>query len=116
MALPRFAKHTATVITPTTRVVNGLPRKDYGPAASREEFTRCCWATPGPSEEDMDLREHTEIEWTILFPPRAKELINEDSHVEYDGTEYSVVGRPKPVPSPTGRLAHLVVSLKTWEG
>lgn len=116
MALPRFAKETVVVITPTTRVVNGLPRYDYGAGATRKPWFKRCWATPGPSDEEKELANSVEIQYTILFPPHAEGTIDEDSHVEYKGIEYAVWGRPKPIPSPTGLTAHLHVSLKTRKG
>ncbi len=105
---------TITVLrdgTPTQdRYGNDVP----GPA-TETDVAGCMVLPPGgqmaTSTEDTNGRDLVVIVRTLFAPPTAD--IRATDRVRHDGVTYQVVGDPARYP---GRLAHLEVQLKRWEG
>lgn len=71
-----------------------------------------CSVQPGASEEDLQNRSGTLIQWTVYAPGHPD--VQEGDRVLFEGEWYAVDGRPARWPGAAVR--HTVILLKAWEG
>jgi hypothetical protein len=74
---------------------------------------RGCDAQPGATQEDLQNRDGSLIQWTVQAPGHPDVIATDD--VELFGTDYAVDGKPAPWPG-SPAVKHLLILLKTWEG
>jgi hypothetical protein len=73
------------------------------------------WAVDaGDTDEDVDAREGTVVEYTVRKRGRA-DLVESD-RVVWDGDVYAIEGAIRWQPGPTSRTSHTIVRLRRAEG
>ena len=110
---PSFARLTIVRLRYPTIDDHGADRPDVSAEAERLDVTRC-WLEPTQSTEDADGRLAVSTGYTVDAPALAD--ITAMDHVEYAGVEYDVVGEPQRIPSPTGALDSVRLTIQRWEG
>ena len=108
-----FAREVITRLRYPILDDHGTAVPDYD-AVPAELDIRRCWLEPVVSQEVNDGRLAVSTGWNVAAPKDA-DLVSTD-HVRYGGVEYEVVGDPQRVPSPTGALDAVRLTLQRWEG
>lgn len=114
MALPSFCRTSITVVRPGRKTVRGTEVPDWD-AATRHTVGGCSVQpvdTSGNAVSDR-VAQATDMQ-TVLMPPNAD--LKRGDRVEYDGELWSVDGCVMSWPSPTGRVAHKVATIRLYEG
>lgn len=74
-----------------------------------------CNVQPSSTSRDFEGRAlQVEDSWTLYAPEGAD--IAAGDRIGYDGSLFEVDGEPMARRSPTGRISHVQVQLKRWEG
>ena len=110
--LPRFARQTAEVLRAPWKTVNGRESRDWKNATPHTVTN--CLVQPLSTELTLERREGVEIDATAYFQPGTD--IEADDKLIFDEDTYIVWGEPLRVVSPTGRLTHIKVFLKSYRG
>jgi hypothetical protein len=115
MSLVSFAKHSIWIIRPGRYQDHGSWYDDWdNPEPARE--IKGCIVFPGVSSEDNDRQDAQKVAYTVRAPEGTDVKAGDKVRVDLEPTlDLAVYGRPRPVPSPTGRLAHLHLELSDWE-
>lgn len=112
--LPSFCKDVVTVVRPGSKVLRGATVPDWDAATSHE--VRGCSVQPASSATVMgDQRVNAVQSGATLYAPPAADVAAGD-RVEFEGRAWSVDGEPQAWRSPTGRVSHVIVSLRDWRG
>lgn len=112
MGLPKWARQSVEIRQPTWVVDRGV-QKTATYTGAKTTVTGCS-VQPGGSSEDLSLRQHTTVRFTLIAPEGTE--INEHTEVTFNGVAYSVDGAPEVWPSPTKRLNHVKAILVDWRG
>jgi hypothetical protein len=114
MSLVTFASHSIIRTRPARVKDHGSWVDDWStPDALTVDG---CVVFPGVSDEQHGRADADEVLYTVLAPEGTD--IRSIDRVEVDlepGLPLSVHGRPRRVPSPTGRLAHVQIELSEWK-
>lgn len=114
MSLVTFARHTITRTRPTPVRDHGSWVDDW---SSPDVLTvEGCVVFPGVSDETHGRADADQVLYTVLAPEGTD--VKSTDRIEVDlepGLALAVHGRPRRVPSPTGRLAHLYIELSEWK-
>jgi hypothetical protein len=115
MSLVSFATHSITVIRPGRYEDHGYWYDDWeNPEADR--VIEGCVVSPGVSTEENDRQDAQKVAYTVLAPEGSDVKVSDKVRVDLEpDLDLAVYGRPRPVPSPTGRLAHVRIELSDWE-
>jgi hypothetical protein len=110
---PFFAKETITRLRYPTRQDGGVTVPDLDAAPDELAITRC-WLEPIQSDEQSDGRLAVSTGYLVDAPAGAD--ITEADQVRYRDIVYDVDGDPLRVPSPTGVLDSVRLTIQRWEG
>jgi hypothetical protein len=113
--LPGFATQTITRVRPPAKAAgaHGNTTKPNWAAAGETAIAGCS-VQPGGTQEILDHRDTTQIQWTI-YAPGGTDILATDG-VKIGGVLYQVKGEPARWTSATGALNHVVILLETWVG
>lgn len=119
MGLPRFARHTLTVVTPAVREVHGDEVDDWDNAAEREILG--CLVEPKSTEENNFRRDTVRAGFDILIPPKQPDgsvtvvpaATDRVRHPLADG-DFQVKGDVLFVPSASKNLDHWFCYVERW--
>jgi hypothetical protein len=115
MSLVSFATHSITVIRPGTYEDHGSTYDDWDNPEEEREITGCV-VFPGVSTEDNSRQDAQHVEYTVLAPEGADVTARDKIRVDLEpDLDLRVYGRPKRIPSPTGRLNCVQIELADWE-
>lgn len=112
--LPSFATQTVIRVRPaivTDGHNNQVP--DYGNVVLTN--IPGCSVQPGVTDELLDHRDTTLIQWTVYAPSSSADIQQFD-RIRHLGIDYDVDGEQASWVSPTGFLDHKVLLLKRWNG
>jgi hypothetical protein len=114
MSLVGFAIHTMTVTRPARVRDHGAWVDDWDNATVAE--IGGCVVFPGVSDEQSGRVDAQEVAYTVLAPEgtdvRGTDKVRVDLEPDMD---LAVHGRPRPIPSPSGALAHVQIELREWK-
>ena len=111
--LPSFCKDTVIRIRPGTKESRGSLIPDWN-TATRAEIKGCSMQ-PASTSLSQDGRVLGISDTHTLFaPPEAD--IQAGDHIEFKGKVYEIDGDVPYQPSATGRLDHLHITLKRYQG
>jgi hypothetical protein len=114
MSLVSFASHAIWVIRPGRYQDHGSWYDDWDDTT--ETKIDGCVVFPGVSTEDNDRQDAQKVAYTVLAPEgtdiKASDKVRVDLEPDLD---LAVYGRPKRIPSPTGRLNSVQIELSDWE-
>lgn len=114
MSLVSFARHTITVIRPGRYQDHGSWYDDWDNTTETE--IEGCIVFPGVSTEDNDRQDAQQVAYTVIAPDGVDIVASDKLRVDLDpGLDLAVYGRPKRIPSPTGRLDSVQIELSDWE-
>lgn len=115
MTLPSFARHWVKIKRAAQVKDHGSWYDDWdNPEPVRT--IEGCLVSPGVSIEDNDRQDAQQVAYTVLAPAGTDILTTDKVEVELEpGLDLAVYGRPKRIPSPTGRLDHLQIELQEWK-
>lgn len=114
MSLVSFANHTITVIRPGRYEDHGSWYDDW--ENTTEADIEGCVISPGVSIEENDRQDAQKVAYTVLAPEGADVKASDKIRVDLEpDLDLAVYGRPRRVPSPTGRLSHVRIELSDWE-
>lgn len=100
-------------IRPGEKIERGSVIPDWSNAS--ELVIGSCHVQPASTSLTQDGRIEGLFEGLTLYTPATADIKAGD-HILYKGNEYAINGEVKDWPSPTGRLAHLVINLVRWSG
>ena len=111
--LPSFCRDTVTRIRPGTKDSRGTKIPDWDNATLAE--IKGCSMQPASTSlsEDGRVLGITDT-YTLFAPPDAD--IKAGDHIEFRSRTYEIDGDVRVQPSATGRLDHLNITLKRYEG
>lgn len=110
---PSFARETITRLRYPLVDDHGAQRVDYDAVPGEEQIGRC-WLEPTGSQENADGRSAVLTGYTVDAPWDAD--LTAADRVRYAGVVFDVDGQPLKVPSPTGMLRSIRLTLRVWEG
>lgn len=115
MSLVSFARHTITIIR-AARVKDHGSWFDDWDNPEPERTIEGCVVFPGASDEELGRVDAEKVLFTVLVPGHDADITTRDKiRVDLEpGLDLSVFGRPRKIPSPTGRLDHLLIELSDW--
>lgn len=111
--LPSFATQTVTRLR-APLVDDGHNNAVPNWSAATSTPITGCSVQPGSTDEVLENRDTTLIQWTVYAPSTADVLSSD--RISYLGVEYEIDGQPAAWPSPSGALDHKVLLLKRWNG
>ena len=111
--LPSFCRDTVTRVRPGTKELRGSKVPDWDNATIAE--VKGCSMQPASTtlSEDGRVLGITDT-YTLFAPPDAD--IQAGDHIEFRGRTYEIDGDVRVQPSATGRLDHLNITLKRYQG
>lgn len=111
--LPSFCRDTVTRIRPGTKDCRGTKIPDWDNASLAD--IKGCSMQPASTTLSQDGRVLGITDsYTLFAPPNAD--IEAGDHIEFRGRTYEIDGDVRVQPSATGRLDHLNISLKRYQG
>ncbi len=111
--LPSFCRDTVTRVRPGEKDSRGSTIPDWDNATIAE--IKGCSMQPASTtlSEDGRVLGITDT-YTLFAPPTAD--IQAGDHIEFRGRTYEIDGDVRIQPSATGRLDHLNITLKRYQG
>lgn len=111
--LPSFCKDTVKRIRPGTKDSRGSAIPDWDTATTVE--IKGCSMQPASTSLSQDGRVLGITDtYTLFAPPDAD--IEAGDHIEFRGKVYEIDGDVRIQPSATGRLDHLNITLRRYQG
>lgn len=111
--LPSFCRDTVTRIRPELKKVRGSLIPDWENATQLD--IRGCSMQPASTTLSQDGRVlGISDSYTLFAPPDAD--IEAGDHVQFQGKIFEIDGDVRIQPSATGRLDHLNITLKRYQG
>lgn len=111
--LPSFCKDTVTRIRPGTKVLRGSTVPDWSVATTAD--IKGCSMQPSSTSLSQDGRVlGISDTYTLFAPPTAD--IEAGDHIKFKDKIYEIDGDVRVQPSATGRLDHLNITLKRYQG
>ncbi len=111
--LPSFCRDTVTRIRPGEKDCRGTKIPDWDNASLAD--IKGCSMQPASTTLSQDGRVLGITDsYTLFAPPDAD--IEAGDHIEFRGRTYEIDGDVRVQPSATGRLDHLNISLKRYQG
>ena len=111
--LPSFCKDTVTRLRPGEKDSRGSKIPDWS-SPSRKDISGCSMQPASTSlSQDGRVLGITDT-YTLFAPPDAD--IDAGDHIEYRGKVFEIDGDVRIQPSATGRLDHLNITLKRYQG
>lgn len=111
--LPSFCRDTVTRVRPGTKDLRGSKVPDWNTATIAE--IKGCSMQPASTSLSQDGRVLGITDtYTLFAPPDAD--IEAGDHIEFRGRTYEIDGDVRIQPSATGRLDHLNITLKRYQG
>ncbi|QBI53427.1 hypothetical protein [Streptomonospora litoralis] len=108
------ASWAPVTVTVVRRTVTGTDERGNDVYSETEVDYPDCHMQPGSREEDLDNRDTTTSEWWIDGPSDMD--VVETDEVKVAGVRYEIDGKPKRWGSPTGRLAHVEMTIREVSG
>lgn len=111
--LSSFARQSIVRLRYPDVLDRGTARADY--TATPDELPIAgCWLEPTEVQVVKDGRLAVLTGWTVAAPPGTD--VRAADHVRYQDVEYEPTGPGMHVPSPTGALDSVKLTIYLWEG
>ena len=111
--LPSFCRDTVTRIRPGIKVLRGSKVPDWS-VVTTEYISGCSMQPASTSLSENGRVLGISDTFTLFAPPDAD--IEAGDHIEFQNKVYEIDGDVRIQPSATGRLDHLNITLKRYQG
>lgn len=111
--LPSFCTDEVAVIRAAVAESRGTRTLDW--ANATEHVLAGCSVQPGSTVRTMDDRALAVANGATLYAPQGADIQAGD-RVRFGNITYETDGAPMEHRSPTGRVSHIEVPLREWEG
>lgn len=111
--LPSFCRDTVTRIRPGIKVLRGSEVPDWS-VVTTEYISGCSMQPASTSLSENGRVLGISDTFTLFAPPDAD--IEAGDHIEFQNKVYEIDGDVRIQPSATGRLDHLNITLKRYQG
>lgn len=113
MAVPSWASQTVTIIRPGVKIERGSEVPDW--TNTWETDVSGCSVQPASTDLSQDGRVLGVFDGMTAYMPPGTD-VREGDRIEYDGNVYTINGAPRKWQSATGRVSHIQVNLRRWDG
>lgn len=113
MAIPSWCDQEVTILRPGTTISRGSTVYDW--SSPQSWVVGNCSVQPASTGLSQDGRVLGISEgFTVYLPPGTD--VKAGDRVVFEDETYTIIGKPKPWKSATGRVSHIQLSIERWSG
>ena len=113
MAIPSWCDQEVTILRPGTTTSRGSTVYDWSsPQSWVVDLCSLQTSCTGLSQDGRVLG--ISEGFTVYLPPGTD--VEAGDRVVFEGETYTIIGKPKPWKSATGRVSHIQLSIERWSG